>query len=116
MELNKIKTMVAGTVVNAVHLPEIEYPYYFLNGEMIGWADGADFSNFNPFEILGFTINHHFVEVEEHEVYNAAGREEIQDSVRMAFHSAAYTHKKPFTEVIAAMEEVHPLVVIGEAE
>ena len=52
--LAEIKSLVEGTVITEVYSDSLEYPYFFLGDECLGWAEYVDLSNFDIFELLGF--------------------------------------------------------------
>jgi len=53
--LVEIKEFNKNTTVTTVYVEGMDYPYFFINGESLGWGEYIDFSNFNPFKALGFT-------------------------------------------------------------
>ena len=53
--LADIKNFTEGTVITEVYSDDFEYSFYFLAGESLGWAEYVDLSNFDIFEMLGFT-------------------------------------------------------------
>jgi hypothetical protein len=92
--LEEIKQFVSGTVVNVLSTPVSDYPYYYLGEEPLGWAEYIDFSNFNPFELLGFTEVSYSVEV------TGDWDEDLEDAIDNTIGD------KPFSEALAAVKEL----------
>lgn len=105
--LQDMRAFTAEAIGHAVHLPENEFPYYFFGEEYMGWGGGEAFENFNPFEVFGITVIHHFVEVDD---------EELEKAVASAFHRAVFFDKKPLFEAFKIVEAINPTIRIAEPE
>ena len=99
--LEEIKQFVSGTVVNALSTPLSDYPYYFLGEESLGWAEYIDFSAFDPFEMLGFTMVSYSVEVD------GDWDEDLEDAIDNTIGD------KSFSEALAAIKELSPKIKVS---
>lgn len=104
--LKDIKAFIEGTVVTVLQTPASEYPYYYLSGEYVGWAEYIDFSNFDPFEMLGFTEENAKVEVDE-AYYDEHGYDEVDSAIEYAVQRAG-----TYEEAVAAVEAIGPFVKV----
>lgn len=105
--LEEIKAFIAGTTVTVLHTPGSDYPYYYLNGEYVGWAEYIDFSNFDPFEMLGFTEVVATVDVDE-SYYDEHGYD-IDSNINYAVERAG-----TYAEAITAVEALGSFVKVKQ--
>ena len=107
--LEEITEFVAGTVIRELYEPEGDYPYYFLGEQSIGWGEYIDFSNFNPFELLGFKQVRYDIEVPE-EYYDEHGYD-IDSDISMEINRG-----DSFTDIINHIKALNPVITISEKE
>lgn len=65
--LKEIEGFVSGTVVTELYIENNDYPYYYVGESCLGWAEYIDTSNFDPFELLGFTVKLVRVETKDYD-------------------------------------------------
>jgi hypothetical protein len=63
----EIEEFVSGTVITELHIENNDYPYYYVGESCLGWAEYIDTSNFDPFELLGFTVKLVRVETDDYD-------------------------------------------------
>lgn len=61
--MEEIEEFVSGTVITELYIENNDYPYYYVGESCLGWAEYIDTSNFDPFELLGFTVKTVRIEV-----------------------------------------------------
>lgn len=105
--LEEVQEFVAETVIRELHGTEDGYPHYFLGEEVLGWGEYIDFSNFNPFELLGFKRVRYDIQVSE-DYYDEHGYG-IDSEISMEIYRGV-----TFTDVIARVKALNPAITITE--
>ena len=77
--LKEIEEFNSTNTVTAITIGYEDYPHFFVNNEYIGWAEYIDFSNFNPFELLGFTETYINISIDSDYEERDKAQEEIDE-------------------------------------
>jgi hypothetical protein len=95
-----------GIVVHVVHLMESDYPYCFIGEEYVGWMEYIDHSNFDPFEILGFTVMNHRIDYDD----DIESDKDVPEAWEL--ESEVLKDGVTFTEACKAFKAMHPAITI----
>lgn len=106
--LEEIQEFVADTVIRELHGTEDGYPHFFLGEEVLGWGEYIDFSNFNPFELLGFKRIRYDIEVAE-DYYDEHGYS-IDSQISMEIDRG-----DSFTDVMKLVKALSPAITVTES-
>jgi hypothetical protein len=103
--LAEIKNLVGDTVITEVYSDSLEYPYFFLGDECLGWAEYVDLSNFDIFELLGFKQETYRLEDEsEDEDEDEGETEELSSFVQ--------SNSSSLKGLLEALADKRPAVVV----
>lgn len=104
--LNDIKGFNKDTEIRKVFVNNDGYPYVFLGDEFLGWAEYSDFSAFDPFELLGFTVVCYNVDTDAY-VRNG-GYEWLVDDV--------LAEERDFIDTLNAVDALSPLLTVKKVQ
>lgn len=102
--LGDIKNLTKDTKIRKVFVNDDGYPYVFIGDEFLGWAEYSDFSSFDPFELLGFTVTCYNVDTDAY-VRNG-GYEWKVDDVLSEGHG--------FIDTLNAVDDLSPHLRVRE--
>ena len=103
--LAEIKSLVEGTVITEVYSDSLEYPYFFLGDECLGWAEYVDLSNFDIFELLGF-------KQETYRLEDGSEDEDDDESETEDLFSFLQNNSSSLKGLLEALAEKRPAVVV----
>ena len=94
--LEQVKSFTYGMKVHVIHTGEDGMPFYFLEDAPMGCAPYADYDEFNPFKILGFTVVEHHLEPTEEQDGSGELPSRFAAAIEKAesFHAALEAVKK----------------------
>lgn len=95
--LDEIKAFVNETVIRELYLGDDGYPWIFLGEELLAWAEYADFSEFDAFEILGFRRIRYNVEFGKQFFKEGSQEWEVSDII---------STELSFTETLKAIQDL----------
>jgi hypothetical protein len=102
--LSEIKDFNKDTKIRKIFVNDDGYPYVFLGDTFLGWAEYSDFSAFNPFEILGFTVVCYNVDTDAY--VRSGGYEWLVDDV--------LAEGRDFIDTLNAVDDLSPLLKVRE--